>query len=49
MTDLYTHISQRSMQDAARQFEQRKAEMMTGARRQLEEEQTTGPTTKTVN
>jgi integrase len=32
MTELYTHISQRSMQEAAKRFEERKAELLTEAR-----------------
>jgi hypothetical protein len=48
MTRLYTHISQRAMQEAARQFEQRKAEMLTNAREQLKKEQGS-PTGKAVN
>ena len=41
MTQLYTHISQRAMQEAAEKYEQKKAEAMAQARKTLEEEQTT--------
>jgi integrase len=35
MTELYTHISQRSMEDAARRYEQRKAELLAEAKKRL--------------
>ena len=37
MTDLYTHISQRAMEDAARRYEQRKAELLAEAKKRLAE------------
>jgi integrase len=36
MTRLYTHISQRSMEQAAERYEQRKTEAMAAAREKLE-------------
>ncbi|HEY7388853.1 MAG TPA: site-specific integrase [Bryobacteraceae bacterium] len=39
MTRLYTHISQRAMQEAAERFTQRKAEALAEAKRKLAEEQ----------
>jgi hypothetical protein len=35
MTELYTHISQRAMEDAARRYEQRKAELLAEAKKRL--------------
>ncbi len=37
MTELYTHISQRAMEDAARRYEQRKAELLAEAQKRLAE------------
>ncbi|MCU1294248.1 MAG: hypothetical protein JWP08_3098, partial [Bryobacterales bacterium] len=44
MTELYTHISSRSLQEAAERYEQRKAEMMAEAKRKLEQHTGKAPT-----
>ncbi len=35
MTEVYTHISQRAMQEAAEKYEERKAELLAAARAKL--------------
>jgi thiamine pyrophosphate-dependent acetolactate synthase large subunit-like protein len=49
MTELYTHISQRSMQEAADRYEQRKAERLAEARAKLALEQRSQPISGQVN
>lgn len=49
MTELYTHISQRSMYEAAERFEQRKAALLAEARAKLTSEATSQPISKQVN
>jgi hypothetical protein len=44
LTELYTHISSRSLQEAAERYEQRKAEMMAEAKRKLEQHTGKAPT-----
>jgi integrase len=49
MTELYTHISQRSMQEAADRYEQRKAERLAEARTSLASEGASQPSSTQVN
>jgi integrase len=48
LTELYTHISQRALEKAAEQYEQRKAEVMAAAKEKLKIEQAKSAT-ETVN
>jgi hypothetical protein len=38
MSELYTHISQRALEEAAERFEQKKAESMAKARKRLQDD-----------
>jgi integrase len=49
MTELYTHISQRSMEEAAEKFEQRKKELIAEARAKLASEKRSEAGSKQVN
>ncbi len=49
MTEVYTHISQRSMQEAAARYEQRKAEQLTEAKRRLTEQGPENQPSQAVN